>query len=185
MTLRPAGPRGLGGMEILGKAIRNVHSWDFADVDVLANDRFAPQRAPSLREQTAHSRSTQARPDRRGGGADCLVQGTPGQREGAEISRILGRVAAQRCRLAAQEGHPCQVLGRPVACSLMLDGQTRFASQPCDPRSPARFASGGPYRWNWRNHTSFAPETTSPKRNECDRTRRKHIQRTLSIFCRS
>jgi hypothetical protein len=29
-------------MQILGKAIRNVHSWDFAAVDVLANDRLAP-----------------------------------------------------------------------------------------------------------------------------------------------
>jgi hypothetical protein len=28
-------------MQILGKAIRNVHSWDFAAVDVLANDLIA------------------------------------------------------------------------------------------------------------------------------------------------
>jgi hypothetical protein len=28
-------------MQILGMAIRNVHSWDFAAVDVLANDRLA------------------------------------------------------------------------------------------------------------------------------------------------
>ena len=26
-------------------AIRNVHSWDFAAVDVLANDRLAPEAA--------------------------------------------------------------------------------------------------------------------------------------------
>jgi hypothetical protein len=32
-------------MQILGKAIRNVHSWDFAAVDVLANDRLAPEAA--------------------------------------------------------------------------------------------------------------------------------------------
>jgi hypothetical protein len=34
-------------MQILGKAIRNVHSWDFAAVDVLANDRF-PRRVQPI-----------------------------------------------------------------------------------------------------------------------------------------
>jgi hypothetical protein len=41
----PAASRspGLGRNADLGKAIRNVHSWDFADLDVLANGRSSPQ----------------------------------------------------------------------------------------------------------------------------------------------
>jgi hypothetical protein len=76
VTLRPAGPRGLGGKQILGKAIRNVHSWDFPDVDVLANDRFAPEAVilrPSQVRSSPNNRHGRA-PARRLLWADCVEE---------------------------------------------------------------------------------------------------------------